>query len=357
MKIDYTKSYLSSNEIPSLTPASMSGGGKKIKGGAYTGVSFLPQRPIGGMLGRMGYGPHCTPVFYGDLYNMNGGGKNNKKCDCEKEIHHTSLLNELYKKVSSKSSKSKMGNITQMGGMTQMGGSDLLTQFTAISKTAPLFATWDINNIIALIILIFGHSYVLQYANKKDSNKKKILSGGYNNKKIIGGSPLGSILAPLGMSNLIALASLLLLHYFVVRRKRMSVISGGGLESLLNENVFDKEMKIHEMLGGYKIYNQLEEVFLKRKDENIIYGGCKNSFDPIITHLGYDSYMASGILRMLKTLFSNFYNSIYNKENKKKSYGKITFRLFKRIFNILTPVSVAIYLKKNKVKVKKNKKI
>ena len=346
MPIDYTKDFMASverNNMLEIKGASMTGGGKgAVTGGGYVGVAFLPQRPIGGMVGRMSYGAECTPVFKGEL--LKGGSKSKKEkdceCDCEKDLER-SEIHTLFEK--------------QVGGMR---GGALVTQFSAISQVAPLFAGMSINSIIAIIILIFGHSYALQYGEtkkSKKSHKSKSMSGG--------GMPIFSqILIPLGMSNLVAIASLLLLHYFAVKRKKMEFgMRGGGIKSELQASIFENEMKIHEMIGGNKIYKSLQNIFLgsSNKLEKEQVGGKKknnNKLEKAITPLNKDQYIAIGIMNLLKSLFTNFYYTIY-KNNKKSTsyYSKKTYLFFKKIFDVMAPVSVALYLKKSKTKSKSKK--
>ncbi len=353
MPIDYTKDFMAAAERNSLLEiqrGSIAGGGKAlISGGGYVGVAFLPQRPIGGMVGRMGYKADCTPLFGGEL--LKGGVKKDSqhvsqhvsqrvkkdcKCDCEQDLER-SELGRLFK--------------MQHGGMR---GGALVTQFSAISQVAPLFASMSVNSIIAIIILIFGHSYALTYGESKikKNHKSKSMVGG--------GVPLFSqILIPLGSSNLIAIVSLLLLHYFAVKRKKMEYgTRGGGIKSELQASIFENEMKIHEMIGGHKIYKELQNIFLGGKD---IIGGkkdvTKNKLESAIAPINKDKYIAIGIMNLLKSLFTNFYYTIY-KNNKKSAsyYSKKTYIFFKKIFDVIAPISVALYLKKSKnIKVKKEK--
>lgn len=350
MPIDYTKDFMEAaerNSMLQLQPASISGGGKgAVTGGGYVGVAFLPQRPIGGMVGRMGYGPECTPLFGGEL--LKGGAKKVRQhvkkvkkdkdceCDCEEDLEH-SELGRLFK--------------LQHG---KMNGGALVTQFSAISQVAPLFANMSINSIIAIIILIFGHSYALTYGESKNKTKKthksKSMSGG-------GVSLFSQILTPLGSSNLIAIASLLLLHYFAVKRKKMEYgTRGGGIKSELQASIFENEMKIHEMIGGHKIYKSLQNIFLgsthKLGKEEVIGGKkdiTKKKLESAIAPINKDKYIAIGIMNLLKSLFTNFYYTIY-KNNKKSAsyYSKKTYILFKKIFDVMAPISVALYLKKSK---------
>ena len=167
------------------------------------------------------------------------------------------------------------------------------------------------------------------------------------------------ILAPLGMNNLVAIAGLLLLHYFAVKNERMKLgMKGGGLKSTLNASIFENEMKIHEMLGGNKIYEELRSIFLD-EDNQKQNGGkkkVKSKLNKAINPLNKDKYIAFGLMGLMKKLFTNFYYTIYKNKNKSASYySKNTYIFFKKIFDIMAPVSVAIYLKKNEMKNKENK--
>jgi hypothetical protein len=369
MPIDYTKDYLTKSQQTSslsLLPASMSGGGKALvmpsppqipvlkqsmsgqsmSGGGYVGVSFLPQRPIGGMLGRLSYGPKCTPLFYGEILQRGGkkskskseseGKKDDCDCKCSKEDRiHIDNVKKLF--------------MMNGGG----GGAGLITQFSAISQVSPLFASMSMTNVISIILLFFAHSYAIQYGQKK-SMKSKMMGGGI-------GTPIlfSQILQPLGMSNLVAIASLLLLHYFAVRNKRLHMMSGGGKEfgNAFQSNVIQNELRIQDMIGGSSIYKELKDIFLE-DSSSIIGGGKKSKLHEAIKPLEKDQYIASGMMRLLKGLLSNFYNTQYKNKKSSKSASKKTFLFFKRIFNTITPVSVAIYIrKKEESKSKKIKKI
>jgi hypothetical protein len=387
MSIDYTRDLMNpSQRAGSLQfkAASMSGGGKAMvggfvtqtgnsniqqgggkknnqSGGGYVGVAFLPQRSIGGMMGRLSYGPECTPVFKGELYpgdafvpksdphNFFIGGRKKKSvkkddCDCEEKYENMNKLQELFQ--------------MKGGGAAAPG---LITQFSAISQVSPLFVKMSMSNIIAIIVLIFAHSYALQYGSKK-SVKSKMMKGGGTLGEI---ALFGQILQPFGMSNLVAIASLLLLHYFAVRNKRLKIMSGGGnMSHAFDSSVIQQELKMKEYLGGHKIYKELEEIFLDPSSQ--IGGAKKSKLREAIEPLEKDQYIANGIMRMLKGLFSNFYDTKYKSKYKskspnqkipKKSSNK-TYLFFKKIFNTIIPVSVAIYIKKKKIKTKvKSKKV
>ncbi len=343
MPIDYTKDFMNAAERNSLLqvqPASIVGGGKGlVRGGGYVGVSFLPQRPIGGMIGRMGYGARCAPIFKGDLY-QNGGNKKDEKCDCETKLQNSELSN--------------LFNMQYDG----MRGGALITQFSALYQVAPIFASMSINKIIAIIMLIFGHSYAIKYGDTKISNmskkshKSRLMKGG-------GVSIFTQILAPLGMNNLVAIAGLLLLHYFAVKNIKMGSMSGGNkFNSSINASIFENEIKIQEMLGGNKIYEELRNIFLGKNNDKIIGGKKKSKLERAIAPINKDKYIAFGLMSLLKKLFTNFYYTIY-KNNKKSAsyYSNNTYIFFKKIFDVMAPVSVALYLKKNnknnKNKVKK----
>ncbi len=365
MPIDYTKDFLpksTQDSILSVTRASMSGGGKALvaplpssnvsssamrgpamrgpamRGGGYVGVSFLPQRPIGGMLGRLPYGPRCAPVFH-----QLGGAtkkKSNQDCDCESRP----IVDKIKKLFMMKGGKNMVG-----------GGAGLITQFSAISQVSPLFASMSMTNVISMIILFFAHSYALQYGEKKSAKSQMMKGGG-------GGVPIlfSQILQPLGMSNLVAIASLLLLHYFAVRNKRLQMNGGGGgMKNAFQSSVVQNELKIQDMIGGSSMYRELRKIFLE--EEGIEGGGDKKKKSKLreaVEPLEKDQYIASGMLNLLKGLFSNFYDTQYKSKgkSKKKNPSKRTFLFFKRIFHTMTPISVAIYIRKREEEKKKKSK-
>ncbi len=319
-----------------LQPASMSGGGRAYvsHGGGYTGVAFLPQRPIGGMMGRMSYGPRCAPVFKGELY-QGGGKEKDKRCsDCEKsEVRELSELQKLFMR----------------GG----GAPGLITPFSAISTLSPMIAKLSMTNIISIILLIFAHSYVIQYGEKK-STKKKMLGGGSTSYALF-----SQILRPLGSSNLIAIATLLLLHYFAVRHKRLStMMSGGGngFTHAFDGSVIENEMKIKSYLGKYPMYQELESIFLTPSEGQKggqKYEKKKSALHDSVSQLPKEEYIASGLLRLLKKLFSNFFDCAKSHDKRASSQSVSTF---KRIFNTITPISVALYLQRQKRKSKNKNK-
>ncbi len=339
--MDFTKDLMDPSQRAGalkLQPASMSGGGKAavMSGGGYVGVAFTPQRTVGGMMGRMAYGSRCAPVFKGELYQ--GGAKSKSKkedCGCEEKADLDSL---------------KALFMMRGGGAAP----DLITQFSGIRAVSPIFANskhMSTNNIIAIILLIFGHSYAIQYGNKK--SKMMSGGGGVGNGMFV----YSQILRPLGTTHLIAIASLLLLHYFAVRNKRLHLLNGGSKEAngsqIFGKDVVKCEMKIKEMIGGHSIYKELESIFLNPPAMD---GGAstkkKSKIQEAVEPLEKESFIARGFMRLLKKLFVSFYHTL---EKKKKS-SEHTYTLFKKIFNTITPISVAIHLKKKSEKTKSKNK-
>lgn len=371
MKLDYTQSITDNSNI-SLTPASaMTGGGKKQRGGGYVGVSFLPERSIGGMPERLGFGPRCTPIFrsYPDPLYQAGGGKE-KPCDCDEKKSQTTMTEKEAQSAS-------LRELSQM-----IGGGDPISQFSTIAASSSIFAPMGINQLIAIILLLFGHAYLTRSSaspKKTSSHRDRILGGGSiepsqteSQQEIRGGgSPLpllAPILMPLGPGNLVAIATILLLHYFATRRERMISMKGGSksMESFQSESLFEKEMKIHQMLGGNSIYRELEESFLTvdaEPSDDVLGGGVKGKLRGkgkianLIKPIGHAKFRAPGFIRDLKNLFRHYYYTIYKEKSSKKMAGgglakgkqmahsKRAVRSFQRIYDMIAPIAVALKLK------------
>ncbi len=376
MKLDYTQSITDNSNI-TLTPASaMTGGGKKQRGGGYVGVSFMPEQQISGMLGRMSYGPRCTPVFrtYPDPLYQAGGGKENPDCDCDEKESPTPMTEK----------EAQSASLSELSRM--LGGSPIspISQFSLISASSSIFAPMNINQIISIILLLFGHAYLTRSSaspKKNSSHRDRILGGGSiepssteSQQKIRGGGGplLAPILMPLGPGNLVAIAAILLLHYFATRRERMMTAMKGGsksMESFQSESLFEKEMKIHQMLGGNSLYRELEESFLTVKPSDDLLGGGvkgklrgtrekrKGKIAALIKPIGHEKFKAPGFIRDLKNLFRHYYYTIYKEKSSKKMAGgglakgkqmahsKRAVRSFQRIYDMIAPIAVALKLK------------
>ena len=386
MKLDYTQSITDNSNI-TLTPASaMTGGGKNKKqsGGGYVGVSFLPERSIGGMPQRLGFGPRCTPFFrgYPDPLYQAGGGKE-KPCDCD-EKKLTSTMTEK---------EAQSASLGELSGL--MFGGSPISQFSTIAASSSIFAPININQIISIILLLFGHAYLTRSSaspKKSSSHRDRILGGGSveasqteSQQEIRGGgSPLpllAPILMPLGPNNLVAIAAILLLHYFATRRERMISMKGGSksMELFQSESLFEKEMKIHQMLGGNSLYRELEESFLtieSSSDGDLLGGGVKGKLRgtrekrkgkiaALIKPIGHARFKAQKFIRDLKNLFRHYYYTIYKEKTggkngrkgqmdggsklakgKQMAHSKRAVRSFQRIYDMIAPIAVALKLKK-----------
>ena len=397
MKLDYTQSITDNSNI-SLTPASaMTGGGKNMKqrGGGYVGVSFLPERSIGGMPQRLGFGPMCTPVFvtYPDPLYQAGGGKE-KPCDCDEKKTQTTM-------TETDAQSASLRELSQM-----IGGGDPISQFSTIAATSSIFAPMTINQLISIILLLFRNAYLTRSSASpkkiSSSHRDRILGGGSveppstetvsqeGSQEIRGGgSPLpllAPILAPFGPGNLVAIAAILLLHYFATRRERMMKSMKGGsksMESFKSESLFEKEMKIHQMLGGNSLYRELEKSFLTvdaESSDDLLGGGVKGKLRgtrekkkgkiaALIKPIGHARFKAQKFIRNLKNLFRHYYYTIYKEKSSKKMAGgglakgkqmahsKRAVQSFQRIYDMIAPIAVALKLKSTEKRKKMKKRV
>jgi hypothetical protein len=326
--------------VPPMTPASMMGGGgkKPLRGGGRLGVSYLPERPVGGMLGRMPYGPTCIPVFDSKLLYegiAQGGGakskqKEEKDCGCDSKERHNEWLYKLIEKPN-----------PHGGNRGEQRGGALITQFSGVSHVgSTLFAGATISQLIPIIVLAFAHSYFIQYGKSKKQKTRSgftLYGGGENafdkEKKM---REFAQILQPLGRTNLQTLASILTLHYFSVKH-----LMAKKSEPVLHEGVFKAEMKIKEVLGDEKTYQDLEKIFLSSSQE----GGGSKKLRSLIKPIGKTGFLANGMLIKMKKLFQSFHHVAHDEKkdiNKMKQNQKKTLMAFKSLFDHLSPISVGM---------------
>ena len=284
------------------------------------GYTINPAISIGGMPGHNRYSYNLVPVFEGSLLQNGGSIIKNKKED-------TSVY-----------------DLIKMEGGSQVAS---ITQFSAIKEVSSLLSPLGTSALISLILLIFMQSYT-----EKRPRKEIQIGGGFNE--------MGKILAPLGKTNLIVLASLLLLHYAAkntigqnvsykidkIDKKKM--VGGGG-----NEEMNSSLNSILAPLGTNPVgtslilsivqqaFNSIDEPMKKMKIKTIQEGGSSVLKD-LIAPLGTNAFIATGLLILMERLFVN---------NKKNNYEKL--------FNTLAPISFNSFAKKSFLDkmVKSSKKI
>jgi hypothetical protein len=326
------------------------------------------------MPNRLGYGASCQPIFFthpNPLYQGGGGKEKPNDCGCDE-----------------KAPAGPPGSLPEMWSMT--GGSPI-SQFSTIAATSSIFTPMGINQIIPIILLLFAHAYLTRNykppSSPSGSHRDRILGGGEVDQitptpiqdSMTGGGDPGSLLAPIlvpfGPANLVAIAAILLLHYFATRREKMMKMSGGGesMSAFQTESIFEKEIKIHQMLGGHSLYRELEEVFLT--PESSVGGGLKGKsrsrkMAKLIEPVGYDKFKAPSFIKDLKNLFRHYYYTIYKEKpgkakkgkgkkmdggakQKQMAHSKRSVKSFQRIYDMIAPIAVALTLRKQQRKQKK----
>lgn len=296
----------------------------QIGGDGYT---INPNIAIGGMPGHTRYSYNLVPVFEGSLL-QNGGGKNEEKdkdCNCSKKDPTVFDL------------------IKMKGGSATAAAAASITQFSAIKEISTLLSPMGSNALISLILLIFMQSFT------EKRPQKKIQVGG-------GMTEMGTILAPLGKSNLIVLASLLLLHYVAKNtnnqdentskepKKTKKIMVGGnpditgaissilaplGVNSLGTSAILIMIQQAF-MSSNKKNDNNNQEDTIKTKKVSKQQGGSSMLKD-LIAPLGTNAFIATGLLILIEKLFVD--------NDRKNNYEKL--------FNTLAPVSFNAFAKKS----------
>lgn len=286
---------------------------KKLIGG--DGYTFDVNRNIGGLMGRSRYSYNYAPIYYGDLL-QNGGNKSIKNNE-----------ENLYQMLK------------QQGGF-KSGGS----QLDAIQYVSKSLSSLDINSIISLIGLVFVYEIYTKNGKMHKNNK-------------VGGSNISQIMAPLGRSNLIVLASLLLLHHFAVEMPENKKNFKGGsniqeqIASLLEPLGLNKDgtsllSSIKEAFGFKNQYKNHNTTNIKNKNN---FSGGSSVLKNIIAPLGTNAFVATGLLIILEKVFNkeSLNNKIINKNSDKQKKGGSENKNFQKLIDVITPLSFNIFANKS----------
>jgi len=291
------------------------------KGG--DGYSVNPNEAIGGMPSYPRYSNNYAPVFEGSLL-QNGGGGGGEDCGCDSSnvnTHDNSVFNLI----------------------KLQGGSDVkLTQFDAVKEVSQFLAPLSLNSLKKLVTKIF--LYDLSFKN----NKKSKQLGGYSME-------LQKIIAPLGKSNLLVIAGLLLLHHFAVEKKqetklkksRKFFIKGGDpfFQSISNIiapsgiNQFGSAILLVLLKQAFGT-NMLNPQVVNNKNKFKMFQKGGNPLKDLIAPLGTDAFIATGLLIILERMFTSKMNEIKTDDIKKKNLigGKVS-KKYEELVKLVTPLS------------------
>ena len=301
------------------------------KGG--DGYSVNPNEAIGGRPSYPRYSNNYSPVFEGELL-QNGGD-----CGCsDAQVFKGSLLQNGGGNCGCNSSANNVNTDDSVFNLIKMqGGNNVkLTQFDAVKEVSQFLAPLSLNSLKKLVTKIF--LYDLSFKNQKKSKQL----GGYSME-------LQKIIAPLGKSNLLVIAGLLLLHHFAVEKKvtKVKTLKGGDpfFQSISNIiapsgiNQFGSAILLvllkqafgSDMLNSQKVNN-------KKKFKMFQKGG--NPLKDLIAPLGTDAFIATGLLIVLERMFTNKMKQIKTEDVKKKKLigGKIS-KKYEELLKLVTPLS------------------
>lgn len=309
------------------------------KGG--DGYSVNPNEAIGGRPSYPRYSNNYAPVFEGELL-QNGGN-----CDCNCSITgNTQLLKDSLQNGGSCGCNSKVNNNQSDDSIFNLikmqGGSNVkLTQFDAVKEVSQFLAPLSLNSLKKLITKIF--LYDLSFKNQKKSKQL----GGYSME-------LQKIIAPLGKSNLLVIAGLLLLHHFAVEKKQeekkvktVKILKGGDpfFQSITNIiapsgiNQFGSAILLVLLKQAFgSIILNPQKVNNKNKFKMFQKGG--NPLKDLIAPLGTDAFIATGLLIVLEKMFTSKMNEIKTEDIKKKKLigGKVS-KKYEELVKLVTPLS------------------
>lgn len=285
----------------------------KIQNGG-DGYTIDVSKSVNGMVGWSRYSFNYAPIIYGDLLqnskkNIQEGGK--EGCNCGSNSNND--IKSIYEKMQSGGNKMK------------------LNQFDAIQQVGKGLIPLGPNALINLILLLFLYHSVIDGNVDNKKVKKSIKKGG---------NSLVSAIAPLGRGNLLILASLLLLHHFAVEKPAMKKVLKGGDESVYGQ--INKILKPLGLKNGVSpILTDLYEGFKEKKiNKNNQTGG--SILKSIIAPLGTNSFIATGLLLILKKVLLDKTDTKIKTGGSKKDFNKLV--------NLLGPLSFNAFANETFVK-------
>lgn len=257
------------------------------------GYSLMPDNPVGGEPGFMRYSDSCRPIFPSKL--TTGGRRRGQK---EKKGLITSMAYlDNSRKLRSKTPKSALkeantsNTCTKCSFSVKMGGNGLVG---AAHEVGRMLAPLGANALAGAVALLFMDEML---------RKRKITS-----KKQLGGS-IGdyvSIFLPMGKNSLVALASILLLNHYVVKKnsRKHRTHKGGNL-------IMADVGKLLAPLGVNAVGSSLILLLLSRCVSSKTMkkqqkgGGSLQPLIGLIAPLGMNMFIATGILASLSKMFNH----------------------------------------------------
>jgi len=306
------------------------------------GYSVNPSAGIGLMpeIDRYSYGK--VPVYCGeltqDMQACQSGGRLSKINSPDLTLLDGVMKNEMKKIFGNPTSKIDEKKMKILAKKLHQGGNMISMTIMELSN---IIAPLGKNALISLIVLL-GLGEMGKYSHVKKSQR--------------GGSimaTLGSTLAPMGLNELLAIASLLILQHFVKKNTKHSDKSGkkGGaflmelntILAPLGVNVFGASLLLVFLNGFFQSY--FEKKHHKKNDE--MKGGFMNpmfsALSSTLVPLGWESFSAVVVLLLLNHLFRR---SQKHEEKHKSSHsqkGGEMAMIISYIYQVLMPLGVNVF--------------
>lgn len=302
----------SPNDMPNDSQTAWSRRYNSIGGSGY---SVMPNQSINGEPGIMRYTDSCRPIFTGKL---TGAGKKRKS---KKGIITDLAFHNGERKVISKNIKDALKEVNKTKSCKKcsfkvyLGGSPI---FGAVQEVGRIISPLTVNALAGMVALLFMNEMM---------RKKKITS-----KKQLGGT-IGdyvSMFVPLGKSSLIALASILLLNHYVVKKNsRKHKTHKGGNLIMADVGKLLAPLGVNA-LGTSLVLLLLNRCISKKTVKKQQKGGSLQPLIGMIAPLGINAFIATGVLTVLGKMFRHK-SIVLKKKHKEDSLTDIRKDLKERL--------------------------
>lgn len=275
----------SPNDMPNDSQTAWSRRYNSIGGSGY---SVIPDQSINGEPGIMRYTDSCRPIFTSKL---TGAGKKRKS---KKGIITDLAFHNSERKVISKNIKDALKEVNKTKSCKKcsfkvyLGGSPI---FGAVQEVGRIISPLTVNALAGMVALLFMNEMM---------RKKKITS-----KKQLGGT-IGdyvSMFVPMGKSSLVALASILLLNHYVVKKNsRKHKTHKGGNLIMADVGKLLAPLGVNA-LGTSLVLLLLNRCISKKTVKKQQKGGSLQPLIGMIAPLGINTFIATGVLTILGKMF------------------------------------------------------